>query len=311
MFLSFDIGGTTTKYGVVTREGQIIEKDTIKTEDNKEQFLSDIFSIIEKIQENYAIEGIGMSAPGIIKEDGSMMTAGAILSLYGENIKKYIEEYTGLTVTIDNDANAAAIAEKWLGNAQNMKNYVCLVLGTGVGGGIVINNQVYSGANGMAGEIGWGLIKELPEGNSLEDVSINKRAAIVGGLCKLYNDEKRLMDSNSEEIFDAREIFRREAEGEEIAKRVLESFFTDLSVGILNVISFFDPEAVLIGGGISQNEVFEKRLLEKITELKKRHESINRISHLIDTPVIMAKLKNDAGMLGATYQIKQKIDGTN
>lgn len=93
----------------------------------------------------HKIEGVGISAPGIIRSDGYMITAGAIRSLYGENIKKVIEAETGLPVTIDNDANAAAIAEKWLGNAKEMKNYIFLVLGTGVGGGISQNQEFAKG----------------------------------------------------------------------------------------------------------------------------------------------------------------------
>lgn len=104
-----------------------------------------MLSIIDKIKLVHKIEGVGISAPGIIRSDGYMITAGAIRSLYGENIKKVIEAETGLPVTIDNDANAAAIAEKWLGNAKEMKNYIFLVLGTGVGGGISQNQEFAKG----------------------------------------------------------------------------------------------------------------------------------------------------------------------
>lgn len=168
MFISIDVGGTTIKYGVVDREGNILKQSTIKTEDNKNIFVTNIVSIITSLKEEFKIEGVGMCAPGIIKEDGFMIAAGSIKSLYGENIKKEIEEQTGVTVTIANDANAAAIAEQWVGNAINMRNYICLVLGTGVGGAIVINNQIYPGSNGMAGEFGWTMINNLPEEGDIE-----------------------------------------------------------------------------------------------------------------------------------------------
>lgn len=308
MFLSIDIGGTTIKYGIVDRQGNILKKSAVKTEDNKEVFLASLLSIYHEVKNDYEIEGIGISAPGIIEKNGHMTTAGAIMSLYGENIKTFLEENTHLPVTIDNDANAAAIAEKWLGNATNMKNYICLVLGTGMGGGIVINNEVYSGANGMAGEIGWGIISGIPETGLIEDYSLNRKAAVVSGLCQNYNTEKRKSDTNHEDILDAKEIFKREKDGEELARKIVNQFYEDLGLGLLNLISFFDPEAILIGGGISQNKEFQERLETKVNELKKRHEALNRILPVIDTPIIMAKLKNDAGMLGATYQIKQKID---
>lgn len=308
MFLSFDVGGTTIKYGVVDRDGKILSKSAVKTEDDKALFFAKLLDIINSIRVDTEIEGIGICAPGIIKEDGYMLTAGAIMSLYGGNIKSFIERETQLPVTVDNDANAAAIAEKWLGNAKDLKNYICLVLGTGMGGGIVINDQVYSGAHGMAGEIGWGIIKNLPNQGNIEKVSLNRRAAVVSGLCYNYNKQKLLIDSGHISIFDAVEIFKRGNEGDEIAEQVLEDFYEDLSIGLINLISFFDPEAILIGGGISQNSEFQERLEEKVKELKARHESLNRISLIIDTPIVMAKLKNDAGMLGATYQIMKKVD---
>jgi predicted NBD/HSP70 family sugar kinase len=291
MFLSIDIGGTTIKYGIVNRQGNILKKSAVKTEDNKEIFLASLLTIYHEVKKDYEIEGIGISAPGIIEKNGHMTTAGAIMSLYGENIKAFLEENTHLPVTIDNDANAAAIAEKWLGNATNMKNYICLVLGTGMGGGIVINNEVYSGANGMAGEIGWGIISGIPETGLIEDYSLNRKAAVVSGLCQNYNTEKRKTDTNHEDILDAKEIFNREKDGEELARTIVNQFYEDL-----------------VGGGISQNKEFQERLQTNENELKKRHEALNRILPVIDTPIIMAKLKNDAGMLGATYQIKQKID---
>lgn len=310
MYLSFDIGGTSIKYGLVDNEGNIIKKSSIKTEDNKEIFLTNLVEIINEFRQDYDIIGIGMSAPGIINKDGYMVTAGAIRSLYGSNIKEYIEEKVSLPVTIDNDGNAAAIAEKWLGNAQDLTDYICLVLGTGVGGGIVLNNQIYAGAHGMAGEIGWAVIKELPEEENIELVSLNRKAAVVSGLCFNYNNEKQKENADFSPVYDAEEIFKQESNGEKIAHQVVENFFTDLAIGLINTISFFDPEAILIGGGISNNEEFQERLQLRLREVKARHESLNRITPLIDTPVIMAKLKNDAGLLGATYQIKQRIENS-
>ena len=306
MFITFDIGGSSIKYGVVTNKGEIIHQSFIPTKDDKEAFLNSLLKVIKDYRQDYKIEGIGISAPGIIRRDGLMITAGAIKTLYGENIQSFIEKNTGLTVSVDNDANAAAIAEKWLGNAKKMENYICLVLGTGVGGGLVINGQVYSGAHGMAGEIGWGIMRNLPEDleTSIEESSLNRRAAIVGGLCQNYN----LHMNNETNLSDPRELFQLEKEGDQVAHLVLDEFFTDLSIGLLNIMSFFDPEAILVGGGISQNQEFQERLQEKLNKMKRRHESLHRIMPVIDIPVIMAELKNNAGMLGAAYQIKQKVE---
>lgn len=307
MILSFDIGGTTIKYGVISTDGEIIEKSSVETRDNKDILLSSLYDVVDEVMKGYLIEGIGICAPGIIDKNGLMVTAGAITSLFGENIKEIIEQKYQLPVTIDNDANAVAIAEKWLGNAQNFSNYVCLVLGTGVGGGIVINNQVYSGSHGMAGEFGWNIIANLPKEGSLGDASLNDRTAIVSGLCRIYNQQKQLDDPSFTPTINALDIFENEKAGDKIANKVLEQFFTDLSVGIINLISSFDPDAVLIGGGISSNSEFKERLRDRFEEIRSRHDNLNQIKTKINPPIIMAKLKNDAGMLGAAYQVKQKI----
>lgn len=310
MFLSIDIGGTTIKYGVVDEQGHILFKNSIPTVDDKEVFYQNLLELIEETRGQYPVQGIGICAPGIIQKNGYMTTAGAIKSLYGENIKSYIEAQTNLPVTIDNDANAVAISEKWLGKAKEMKNYICLVLGTGVGCGIVINNEVYAGSHGMAGEFGWNIIHDIPQTGPIEVSSVNAKAATISGLCMTFNEECRLLDPDHQDCYDAREIFALEETGHEIALRVVENFFTDLTIAIFNLVSTFDPDAILIGGGISNNVEFERRLQETLVELKKRHDSLYAIREVISTPVLMTELKNDAGMLGAAYQIKKQLIGT-
>lgn len=307
MYLGFDIGGTTIKYGVLDEDGKILEKSSIKTQYDTNLFYNDLFTIIKEAQKKYSLDGIGISAPGIVQKDGFMLTAGAIRPLYSENFKTTIENETKIPVCVVNDANAAAIAERWIGNAQNMDNYLCIVLGTGVGGGIVINGQVYSGAHGMAGEFGWMVIDSIPKEGDIEKVSINQRAAVVGGLIQIYNDTLEKNNRQNEKVDDARAIFDRANNGEIIALSVLDDYFTDLSICLINLISCFDPEAILVGGGISANEQFNKMLQDKLLEMETRHDSINYLKDKIIAPVIPAKLQNDAGMIGAVYQVHQYL----
>lgn len=307
MYVGFDIGGTTVKYGVLDEKGNILEKGSIETKYEPDIFYASLLKIIEEAQADYQIKGIGISAPGIVQKDGFMLTAGAIRPLYGENFKQRLEELTGLPVTVENDANAVAIAEKWIGNATDMENYLCLVLGTGVGGGIVINEKVYRGSHGMAGEFGWMMIDKLPETGDLEAVSINKRAAIVGGLVRLYNEALQKNEDTFNPVSDAREIFTLAENGDELATTITKQFYVDLSVGLVNLISCFDPEAILIGGGVSANEHFHRELQKTLTEVEKNHESINYLRGKTIAPVIPTKLKNDAGLIGAVYQIHQVV----
>ena len=226
MFIGIDVGGTTIKYGVILKNGEIVKKGQMPTIHEKEGFLQSITALIKSLQQEAIVDGVGISAPGIIQKDGTMITAGSIKSLYGINLKQEIEERVKLPVMVENDANAAAIAEKWLGHAQNCENYQ-----------------------------------------------------------------------------DAVEIFQRGAQGEVVANQVLAQFFQDLSVGLLNLISTFDPELILIGGGISENDGFMARLEENLCQLKARHESIGYLEGRTIAPIRRAKLKNDAGMIGAVYQL--------
>ncbi|WP_430604789.1 hypothetical protein IGJ66_001822 [Enterococcus sp. DIV0176] len=308
MYVGFDIGGTTVKYGVLDEVGNILEKSAIPTNYQLADFLVELDTIVKDAQKRYEkIEGIGISAPGIIQEDGYMLTAGAIRPFYGANIKIELERLTGLPVSIENDANAAAIAEHWIGNAQGLENYLCIVLGTGIGGGIVLNGEVFRGAHGMAGEFGWSIIDHLPAEGDIEEVSWNKRAATVGGLCYQYNLSQKKLDAAAPMILDAREIFQREAEGEVLAINIVEQFLTDLSVGMLNLISCFDPELILFGGGISSNEEFNQRFQKRLEEVMNRHESIHYLKNKTIAAVRPAKLQNDAGMIGAVYQIHRQV----
>ena len=309
MFVGFDIGGTTVKYGVLNEQGEILEKAAIKTSYVVEELLGDMEQIVVKAQANYDIEGIGISAPGIIQKDGYMLTAGAIKPLYGMNLKQALEQRCQLPVSIENDANAAALAEKWIGNAQGIDNYLCMVLGTGIGGGIVLNGEVFRGAHGMAGEFGWMVIDQLPEQGDIEEVSVNKKVATVGGLCYQYNLAQQKSNPQAEPVWDARELFAREAAGEVLATEILAAFFVDLSVTLINLISCFDPEVILVGGGISANEAFTQRLQETMSTVKARHESIHYLEGKTIAPVRTAKLQNDAGMIGAVYQIYQQVKG--
>lgn len=308
MYIGFDIGGTNVKYGVLTENGAIIEQGKVATNHEKEGLLNELTQIVHLYQEKYPeIKGIGISAPGIIQADGFMTTGGAIMSLYGVNLQKEMETRTHLPVALENDANSAAIAEHWIGNAQGIDNYLCIVLGTGVGGGIIINGEVYRGAHGMAGEFGYMMINDIPKEGNIELSSLNQRAAAVFGLIRLYNEAAITRDPQAVEVTSGKVIFDRFEAGEELAKEVLTRYYQDTAVGLINLLGAFDPEVILIGGGISSNEQFMDALKAEVTKLEKRHGSISYLLGKAIGEVKPAKLRNDAGMIGAVYQIKQRI----
>lgn len=307
MYVGIDIGGTFIKHGVIDAFGKIIEKGSIPTNHEKELLFLDLIKLVKGYQVKFpTLMGVGVSAPGVILRDGTMQTAGSIQSLYGANIKERLEIECELLTIVENDANAAAIAEQWIGNAQGVQNYLCLVLGTGIGGGIVINGELFQGAHGMAGEFGWMLVRDIPSEGSIETASLNQRASVVGGLCFQY--QKALAENGSPEIItDARLIFQRAKEGQKLAIKVIDAFFVDLVTGLVNLISSFDPEMILVGGAISSDVDFMNRLEASLQKAIARHESLQYFQQYGLANVVPTKLQNDAGMIGAVYQVHKEI----
>jgi predicted NBD/HSP70 family sugar kinase len=303
MYIGIDIGGTSIKYGLLTTSGEIVEKGKISTQMELENLLDDIEQIVTKLNQAGDVKGVGVSAPGIITSEGFMITGGAIMSLYGVDFKKELENRLKLPVQIENDANAAALAESWLGAAVGVKNYLVMTLGTGVGGGIVINGEIYRGAHGMAGEFGWMITHNLQNSGDLGDFSLNTSIAVVYGLIPLYNARV----PEDKQVTEASVIFKRLENGDDVARVALDIFTTDISVGLLNLLALYDPEKILIGGGVSNEPEFSRLLQEKFDILLTRHSAMKSIKGQALGEIEMAGLKNDAGLIGAVYALKQKL----
>ncbi|MFD1430640.1 MULTISPECIES: ROK family protein [Lacticaseibacillus] len=307
-YVSFDIGGTTVKYAIVDDEGTITDKAAFDTDQHDAEAMIDkLVAVVTQFRGQADIAGIGISAPGIVRRDGFMVTGGAIQAFNAFPLAATLESATGLPVTVENDANAAAIAEQWLGNAQNVDDYLTIVLGTGVGGGIIINGDVYRGAHGMAGEFGWNITHDIDLTLPLEAQSINQRGAVQAGLVRRYNLACQQVNADAELIGDARVILDRAWNGDTLAERIVNEFKQDVTIMLLNLFADFDPELILIGGGISANDRFMKELQATINEYLARHESLDRIKDTALGRVKTAKLRNDAGLIGAAYGIRRKL----
>lgn len=306
-YVSFDVGGTTVKHALVDDQGNISNKQAFETIDSADELLSQMIGIINKAKTKETISGVGISVPGIVRDDGYMITGGAIKSLNDYPLAQTLERETGLPVAVENDANAAAIAEHWLGAAQGVGTYLTVVLGTGVGGGIVIDGKVYRGAHGMAGEFGWNIIHDIDPTCELEHFSLNWHASVVTGLVDRFNKSVIQAFPNTEKVEDAQIILKLAADGDPIAGIAVSDFLRDVSIMIINLFANFDPEKILIGGGISANDGFMHTLQDTVDEYITRHESLNRIRNTALGHIETAKLRNDAGLIGAAYRIKQKL----
>ncbi|MBN2260482.1 MAG: ROK family protein [Clostridiales bacterium] len=293
-YLGIDLGGTSIKYGVV-QEGKIIFKGEIATEVDKGtgQVIEKFVEIIESTKEVYGIKAVGMGVPGIV--DISQKIVYECKNLFWENLQLGIilEEKTAVPVILDNDANLSTLAEEEYGFLKGVANGILLTLGTGVGGGVIINGQLYRGNNGLGFEVGHmriaseGLLCNCGREDCFETYTS------ATGLIKHYNI------TYNQNISEAKEIFDKFSVGEKFAKETIEWYCDHFSDGIVNLINLFDPEIIVLAGGVSKAfDIFEKPLNKAID--KKLFTKI-----LDHAEILPSKLGNDSGILGSAMLAKQ------
>lgn len=290
-YLSLDVGGTNIKYGILNEVGDILFKDKFKTERKKEDFLKILVELIEKHKEEYGIQGVALSMPGVIDtKKGHLITAGALFELYDFPLKEVLEQKTGVKVSIENDVNCVALAEKWLGNGRDSKNFLCLAIGTGIGGAIVINDRLYNGHRYAAGEFGFMITKGVKDG----DTRLSSLSLTASTQAGIINEYKKLsgLTLSGEEVFD------RYEKGEEFAVKVMKEFYENLSIGLFNLIFSLDPEKVLIGGAISENKKVIEELNDSVIAIKNAHRDM---ANLQVAKIEACKFNNDSGIIGALY----------
>lgn len=290
MFLSFDIGGTNTKYSLINEYGEILENGSFLTKDNKEIIFKNIKEITEKFQAvDKNIEGLAFSMPGVIDvKKGHMITGGALYDLYDFPFKAELEKYIGIPVELENDVNCVALAEKWRGNAKECDNFICLTVGTGVGGAIYIDGKMVRGSEYAAGEFGF-MITDRRE--NYEEASLSMSGSVRGGLIQTYARKKKIdwQELTGEQIFEYAE------NGDEIAIKTIDEFYTSLAYSIYNLSVSLNPEKILIGGEITKREDFIKIIEDKIQILKKD------VCPLKMPKIERCKFLNDSGKIGAVY----------
>lgn len=303
-----DIGGTSVKMGLFDSEGEVIEKWEIPTQkENKgEQILPDIArSIQEKNTErsiaNEDILGIGMGVPGPITEDGRVLNC-VNLGWGIFSVADRVRELTGIEkVKIGNDANVAALGEQWRGGGRSFDSIVMVTLGTGVGGGVILNGKILTGANGAAGEIGH--IPVTIDGSRpctcgktgcLEQYS--SATAIMRKARELVENTDTPSMMRDYEKITGKEIFAAYEAGDALAAEVVDEFAQYLGLGLAQVAQVVDPQAFVIGGGVSKNGPVVTEVIQK--EYKK-----NAMFAMQDTEFCLAELGNDAGIYGAVKMI--------
>ncbi|MGX7418036.1 ROK family protein [Carnobacterium gallinarum] len=295
-YVGIDVGGTDVKYGLVTEVGEILASGKVATAQNGPAIIASIAEVVQGYQDDYDIQGVGLSVPGIVAEDGFMITGGAIFDFYGIHLKDILEEKLGLPVAVENDVNCAALAEKWLGAGKKYKHFLCVAVGTGIGGAIVINNQLFRGANSMAGEFGFMVVEPI-ENQDTRLATLSLTGSVQCGIVNKY-----LNQDGGESTVNGKEVFDLAENGDQHAKETIEIFYQRLSQGLFNLATSFDPEVILIGGAISSNPAFILEIEQRMHQLKAGHRDMENVKL---PQILPCEFRNNAGLIGAVYQIKQ------
>lgn len=294
LYVLIDIGGTAIKHGIATLDGELLQRGELTTEAH----VSGGPGIVEKVRKivssalethKEAIKGVSVSTAGMVDpESGKIVYAlpDAIPDYTGVNFKEIIGNEFKLPCEVENDVNCAALGEMWKGAGAGCHSIFCMTIGTSIGGAMICNGRLISGASNSAGEIAY---MRVPGGMLHELASTT---FLVKNYAKLRGES--LDKVNGIRIFNEAEA------GDLVAQEAIAALVEHLSDGITNVVSVQNPQAVILGGGIMAREAYLRPRLEEALKSKLRDIVFKA------TRLEFAKLKNDAGMLGGFYNFKQR-----
>ena len=307
MYIGIDLGGTNIAGGLVTDAGVILNKLSVPTgrERGSDAVIDDIYHVIDMLlkenQSGETVKGIGIGIPGIADPHTGEVIVCVNLNWYNVPLRAKLAEKTNLPVFIDNDATVAGVAEFQVAQEGKYKDAIILTLGTGVGGGVLVDGKVVSGHHGIGSELGHMLIGESlytcncgrngcleTFASSTAIIHYAKHLIRAGRETNMLEMVQGDLDKISGEI-----IFTAAKAGDIVACEVVDRLVKYLSIGIINIVCTLDPEVVFLGGGISMAGDF---LLDKVNK------SLEELKYFKATPhakVEIAKFKNDAGIIGA------------
>lgn len=308
-----DVGGTTCKIGLIKTTGEIVEKWEVPTDtsNNGENILKDICESLDKKMGEYNmtpndIEGVGIGLPGPVLANGTVLNC-VNLGWGTFNVtEKMSSMFHNIPVKADNDANVAALGEDWMGAGKDYSSIVMITLGTGVGGGIIINNKIVQGFNGGAGEVGHITVNE----EEAEECGCGRCGCLeqycsatgVVRLAKRYlashDDDTKMRDMNP---LACRDVFNFAKEGDAASIAVVKEMSECLGKGLAIIASVVNPEAFVIGGGVSKAGQY---LVDNVEGYYRD----NCFTPCSNAEVKLAQLGNDAGIIGAAALVSRDED---
>ncbi|WP_342416232.1 ROK family glucokinase [Paenibacillus sp. FSL R10-2782] len=305
IYVGVDLGGTAIKVGICNEDGQLLHTYEGPTETAKgvDVVISNIEKYVRHIVEQSPYEwdqlkGVGAGVAGFTNVREGIIVLAPNIGFRDVPIRALLEERIGKPVKIDNDANVAALGEAWAGAGKGIENCVCYTLGTGVGGGIIINGKIYQGFSGMAGEIGH--ISVVPDLEAIQcgcgKMGCLETVSSATGIIRMANDAVERGDRTSLALVDqiaAKEVFDAAKAGDEVALRIVKRAAFYLGKSMAAVATVLNPELFIVGGGVSKagDFLFEEM---RLVYAKLTPEPLQQ-----GVFIVPAALGNDAGIVGA------------
>ena len=307
-YIGLDVGGTTFKAGVVTQDGRIVHKDAMPTgiERPYQEIIADMAALCKKVAADAGIEmseiqSIGVGVPGLFDNKTGMIPFCTNLGWHDIPFVAEMKKHLDTPVFGDNDATVAGLAESVAGVSAGIRDCVFLTLGTGVGGGIIIDGKLYSGAHGCGSEIGHMMIKMGGELCTCGNYGCFERYASATAIIRearkavAEHPESSMLAAcgGDPEKLNAKIVIDAAKAGDAAAKTVFDGYVHALAVGIINIINMIDPEVIVLGGGVSAAGEF---LLDAVREAVKPMVFFKTMPY---ARIELAQLGNDAGIIGA------------
>lgn len=305
--IAADVGGTNIRAALIDASGRVLERykrRTPKTETSTEMIGAFVGAARELMRRasahsNWHIRGLAIAVPGTIDiEEGVVMAAPNVPSLDGLRLTAALEQELGIPVILENDANAAAVGEMWQGAGRGRHTLLCLTLGTGVGGGIILNRQVWRGLDGAAGEIGHLIVEPVGYPCTCGGrgcLEVYASATAITRMAREMSPRYPSSPIHTIEGLSAEKVYKLGLAGDELAREVFRRVGFYLGIGLTSLINLFNPEMIVIGGGAAAGwELFDSHMREQIAS-RAFAVPARRVQ------IVRAECGDDAGMLGAAH----------
>lgn len=295
-YLSIDVGGTYLKFGIIDHSGNIKTRDKVETIHDLAKFVEQLDRIV--LQNKEKVRAVTISCPGKINTKTGVVYFGGALDFLNEfALKAHVEQVSSLPCLVINDGKAAALSELWLGNLKDVTNGLCLTLGTGIGGGLILDRQLFEGSHFQAGEVSFMIERQNTKG-------IQKVAGQDGSAVGFIQQANQLL--HADDLLDGLNVFNQLEKRNPIIYPLFEQFCRQIAKVIINIQSIIDMETVVIGGGISA----QPKVVEEIT---KQYQSLRDSFPMMRDTLTAVEIKpclfrNDANLLGSLYYYLSSLE---